>query len=93
VLVDSFLTVATSAAGFTQHIFMPPACVFHQFHPQGTMPQRVAQTVGQPEIEAFINNVTWMLSNRQPLILNDLNWGYAQHDFEEEAFVAQGKLT
>ena len=93
VLVDSYLTVATAAAGYKQHIFMPPACIFHQFHPQGAMPQRVAQTVGQPEIEAFIRNVTWMLSNRQPLILNDENWGYAQHQFEEEEFVAEGKHT
>ena len=93
VLVDSYLTVATAAAGYKQHIFMPPACIFHQFHPQGSMPQRVAQTVGQPEIEAFIRNVTWMLSNRLPLILNDENWGYAQHQFEEEEFVAEGKHT
>ena len=92
VLVDSYLTVATSAAGYRQHLFMPPACVFHQFHPQGTMPQRVAQTVGQPEIDAFVRNVTWMLSNRQPIIVNDGNWGYSDHTFEEETFVAEGKV-
>ena len=46
VLVDSYLTVASAAAGYTQKLFMPPACVFHQFHPQGVMPQRVAETVG-----------------------------------------------
>ena len=83
VLVDSYLTVASAAAGYTQKLFMPPACVFHQFHPQGVMPQRVAETVGTAEIEAFIRNVTWMLTNREPLILNSQDWGYAKETFEE----------
>ncbi|EKX40129.1 hypothetical protein GUITHDRAFT_113865 [Guillardia theta CCMP2712] len=84
VLVDSFLTVAAAAAGYKQNIFMPPACVFHQYHPQGTMPQRVAETVGEKEISAFIANVTWMLEEMTPILVNDENWGYAQESFEEE---------
>ncbi len=47
------------------------------------MPQRVAETVGEKEIAAFIHNVTWMLSKRKPLIINDADWGYATYTFEE----------
>ena len=91
--MDSFLTVAVSSAGYRQMIFMPPACVFHQYHPQvcslpgvviclctclnfdnscaqGIMPQRVAETVGQPEIDSFVKNVTQMLAEREPIMIN-----------------------
>eukprot|EP00961_Rhodomonas_salina_P023337 313523-Rhodomonas_salina.1 len=34
------------------------------------MPQRVAETVGEAEIEAFVKNVTHMLAAQQPIIVN-----------------------
>jgi hypothetical protein len=88
VLVDSFLTVAVSAAGYAQRVFMPPACVFHQFHPQGAMPQRVTETVTPEHIAAFIGNVTTMLRTRTPIVVNGPDWGYAEHSFREERVVA-----
>mmetsp|Transcript_54695 Transcript_54695/g.144521 ORF Transcript_54695/g.144521 Transcript_54695/m.144521 type:complete len:81 (+) Transcript_54695:70-312(+) len=71
-------------AGLRQKIFMPPACVFHQFHPQGIMPQRVAETITDQVIEDFIRNVTTMLRDQEPLILNGPDWGYGDMTFREE---------
>ena len=72
-----------SAHGLAQKIFMPPACIFHQFHEQGTMPERVARTVGEKEVENFIANVTKMLGEGKPMVFNGGDWGYGQQSFEE----------
>ena len=47
------------------------------------MPQRVAETVGKAEIDAFLKNVTKMLDEEQPLILNGEDWGFGGYQFEE----------
>mmetsp|Transcript_27109 Transcript_27109/g.66855 ORF Transcript_27109/g.66855 Transcript_27109/m.66855 type:complete len:119 (-) Transcript_27109:5-361(-) len=83
ILIDSLLTVAAVALGLRQQIFMPPACIFHQYHEQGAMPRRVAETVGEKDIQDFISNVTAMLATGTPIVVNDESWGFAGLEFEE----------
>ena len=47
------------------------------------MPERVARTVGEKEVENFIANVTKMLGEGKPMVFNGGDWGYGQQSFEE----------
>jgi hypothetical protein len=91
--IDGLLGQTARAAGVHEHIFLWPACVYHIEHEAGSgwtpegeqkLRKRIAERgIGWLDHSVVSMLASFMKSVERPLIFNNADWGFAQHQLPE----------
>ena len=77
---------AYHAAGLDQEVLLPPAVIFHQYHPSKEMRHRLkTDHEAHFNFDEFITDIDGMVKYRVPKLVNSpAEWGLGHHSLKEE---------
>jgi hypothetical protein len=84
--LDSWMVAVSYGAGLDQEVLLPPAVIFHQYHPSKEMRHRLkTDHEAHFNFEEFITDIDNMVKNRVPKLVNPAaEWGLGHHSLKEE---------